>query len=109
MDDTTPNRRSKWDSYDVEEELRTIDKKTVEVCAAVWYDSYSVKFIIASALRSQFWGVVIHVVMFTFRGVMLSSISFCNWLCCFYCAAAVFHSTSPTADFRFYIHCSIHI
>eukprot|EP01084_Bolivina_argentea_P023882 44602_1 len=30
MDDTTPNRRSKWDSYDVEEELRTIDKKTVE-------------------------------------------------------------------------------
>ncbi len=75
MDDTTPNGRSKWDSYDVEEELQTIDKKTVEVCAVVWYDSYSVKFIITSALRSRSWGVVIYVVMLTFDGVtMLSSI-----------------------------------
>ncbi len=31
MGDATLNRRSKWDSYDVEEELRAIDKKKLEV------------------------------------------------------------------------------
>ncbi len=35
MDDDTPNRRSKWESYDVEEELRAIDKKALEVRCVV--------------------------------------------------------------------------
>ncbi len=84
MDDNIPNRRSKWDSYDVEEELRTIDKKNVEVRApAVSYMFHTQSISSSPPYSAHGFGLLssIHIVVFTFlRGAVLHvySILFCN-------------------------------